>query len=572
MSVADNDGPQATNGRGSPDRQTPEPRQLPDDVLHLFCAELAHQRDFDSLFQCALVGKCLALPALTYLYRCHHLSPVRDGGSEAVALSQQALMVQKWSIMWRSIIASGLDMTLFPYCRYIKVLNLRDLQYLLEDDKFRGALTTKFFAGGMSRFKVMIEFPPKRGAKKRPARLDINTAINAIGEVLTQHTPTLEQISGNIQSSALINWAPRLPRLKSLELWQGQTLAESQAQAAIHENCPQFDALSFYTWEGEDVDEKLSGFIGGMKPHQLRYFEVISRSNVGAETCLSLNTQGESLKTLKLALKTSALEHLSLLKSCTALETLELEHIDVSTHPTDLEKTQNDVYHDMGEWLRACKSLTSLHFTGFPSAPPLVTPLLLDNDTNLCSLKVDWYAAAAHRDFHRALAHQPKLQSLSLSGMPETMGRDDVDTLIESLIQLKELRELKLTGVSDYFNDEHIISLAENLQHLEEVYFTGLSVGDAILPQVSTLKNLRRIDIAAMSSFTADGLLGFASKLGPGNKGIIVSVDAADMNTMLATEEIGVVRDVLLENVDGRLEYQPWRDPEVSDFEASDSE
>lgn len=49
-------------------------------------------------------------------------------------------MVQKWSILWRSIIASSLDATLFPYCRYIKTLDFRDLGNLLDDDKFKGKL------------------------------------------------------------------------------------------------------------------------------------------------------------------------------------------------------------------------------------------------------------------------------------------------------------------------------------------------------------------------------------------------------------------------------------------------
>lgn len=61
-----------------------------------------------------------------------------NGGNEAVPLPEQELVVYKWSILWRSIIASSLEKTLFPYCRYIRVLDLRDLTYLLEDPKFRG--------------------------------------------------------------------------------------------------------------------------------------------------------------------------------------------------------------------------------------------------------------------------------------------------------------------------------------------------------------------------------------------------------------------------------------------------
>lgn len=49
---------------------------LPDDILHLLCAELSDQGEFDTLFACALSSKRLAVPALTALYRygtCQHI-------------------------------------------------------------------------------------------------------------------------------------------------------------------------------------------------------------------------------------------------------------------------------------------------------------------------------------------------------------------------------------------------------------------------------------------------------------------------------------------------------------------
>lgn len=43
---------------------------LPDDILHLICIQLWHQRDFNTLFNCALSCKRLAEPAVANLYRC----------------------------------------------------------------------------------------------------------------------------------------------------------------------------------------------------------------------------------------------------------------------------------------------------------------------------------------------------------------------------------------------------------------------------------------------------------------------------------------------------------------------
>ncbi len=86
----------------------------------------------------------------------HDVAPVTSGVNEEVELSrlgkladtsfrermaQQEQIVRKWSRLWRSIILSSLDKTVFPYCRYIRALNFRDLRYLLEDSKFKGDIT-----------------------------------------------------------------------------------------------------------------------------------------------------------------------------------------------------------------------------------------------------------------------------------------------------------------------------------------------------------------------------------------------------------------------------------------------
>lgn len=73
------------------------------------------------------------------LYRSHHEAPIQGGGDDALGtpLAQRLLVTQRWSILWKSIIASSLDATLFPYCRYIKTLDFRDLGNLFGDEQFR---------------------------------------------------------------------------------------------------------------------------------------------------------------------------------------------------------------------------------------------------------------------------------------------------------------------------------------------------------------------------------------------------------------------------------------------------
>jgi hypothetical protein len=133
---------------------------LPDDILHVLCEELANQDQFDTLFNCACSSRVLAVPALTHLYRyvtvwnngnfelritdmsdsSHHSAPVRGGGDDLYGPTK-LLTIQRWSILWKSIIASALNATLFPYCRYIRNLDFRDLGYLLDEEQFRNKIS-----------------------------------------------------------------------------------------------------------------------------------------------------------------------------------------------------------------------------------------------------------------------------------------------------------------------------------------------------------------------------------------------------------------------------------------------
>lgn len=42
---------------------------LPDDIIFMVCSQLLLQKDFDTLFQCIVSSRKLAIPAATHLYR-----------------------------------------------------------------------------------------------------------------------------------------------------------------------------------------------------------------------------------------------------------------------------------------------------------------------------------------------------------------------------------------------------------------------------------------------------------------------------------------------------------------------
>ena len=306
----------------------------------------------------------------------------------------------------------------------------------------------------------------------------------------------------------------------------------------------------------EQADHQLATFFNGLRENTLESFEIISFSNIGVESFLALSCHRDSLTELKLSSLTSdSILALAMLKRCTALKVLHLEDLSGS----DFEVTHYEIFVEVIAWLHECKRLQEISLKRFTSAPALLTPLLLDNRTHLLKLAVEGYIMRDNREFHQALAHQETLESLWLGGDGEIVNRDDLDIFVESLSKLPRLRELSLRDVSDYFNDEHIRQLARNLPELEGLWTSGLGITDAIWKDMSRLRKLKRLDFAAMTSFSADGILQFISDLGPGNKGLVLVVMNADVGSNISDEEQAVIRETLATKLDGRWDFTLMR-------------
>lgn len=134
---------------------------LSGDVLLIILDCLKAQVDHNTLFQCALVSRWLAEPALAILYQLYDSSPAFGGGTEDESFRPRALdfsrvpslstiprnaaesaaTFRKWILMWRSIILSTSDgKTFLPYCDYIRYLDLDDFRELLTHTGFKGSL------------------------------------------------------------------------------------------------------------------------------------------------------------------------------------------------------------------------------------------------------------------------------------------------------------------------------------------------------------------------------------------------------------------------------------------------
>ncbi|KAK4494039.1 hypothetical protein PRZ48_015226 [Zasmidium cellare] len=535
---------------------------LPADLFHLLSAELSERLDFPTLYSCICAGKQLAnAGAINALYRISHYAPVKGGG-EGLPLAEQELTIQRWSILWRSITLSAFGKTIYPYCRHLRFLDLRDLGDLLDEDRFRGKIAKQFFQGELAKFHYVMQTPSKYG---RANRLDTKKIISAIGKEITQQAPLLEALSeptnSNILSTSLLDWAPKLPHLKSLDLWDGRALADESIRNLLHAHCPNLTDLRIYYSPNEDADHQLATFISGMQENTLNSFENISACHIGPETCLALNSHGKSLRSLKLGLSDEGVQALALLQGCTAVETLALASF---TPSVDLKATQNDVFLEIVEWLKNCRSLMDVSFYNFVSAPDLLLPVLLNKDISLQKLQVNategaMYVVKDHHDFHQALSQQKGLRSLLLRADPDPVTRDDLDILMDAFCSLKDLRELRLTRISDYFSDEHIGLIAQQLPNLEDLYIGGYGVSDAVFTHLTNLQNLKVVTFSGVTSFTEGGIMDFVEKLGEGNYGLTLSVDNADPESAISPESQDLIRDVIVTKLDGRFEYQLLR-------------
>lgn len=478
---------------------------------------------------------------------------------------------------------------MYPYVHYLRVLDLRDLHELLDDDKFRGKIYSNFFTGSVKQFDFIANANVATGTRMQRFRArgtNLRASIAAIGDQVVANAPMLEELTEpsvgehSILAPALPRWASQLGRLQSIELWDGKTLGYEKIRNLLHAHCPHLRRISVYQWSVEShcipldlmtahffnrrddkADGEMATFIRNMPQNALTDFENHAECGIGPETCLAFRMHSTSLAALTLALPEEGISSLGLLQSCTNIEKLKLTDL---RPPHDLQATQNDVFLDMISWLKECTKLREISLMDFVSAPAILTPVLNSDHIQLEDLQINardecMYVLRDHRDFHLAIGKQKRLRSLLLKADPEPLVPDERDILVKQICQLKDLRYLKLTKISEYFQDRHVHELSENLLMLEDLLVAGWGLGDACLKNLSNMGNLKTVTFNGISTFTADGLLEFIDSLSPGNQGLGLSIDSAATETALTTEAQELIRETLMNKVQGRFEYQLFR-------------
>lgn len=493
----------------------------------------------------------------------------------------QIRTASKWALLWKSLIRSSLGTTAYPYCLYIRSLDLRNLDSLLDDTHFRSSSLDVFFADEMSSFLIAQDTPIKPGQKKTRSgkgsyvRLNTASILDLVGESITQYVAdsaaregaivALEDISGNINTAALQKWASRLSKLKTLTLYDGSVLNEGVADV-INRYCPDFDDVMFCFCMRYNVDPDISAFFSALRPNSIRSFTAISAQGIGPETFLALNNHRSSLRVLKLhELKSNAIKNLSLLKGCEALEVLHLQDYESLVN---LKETENDVYLEVLAWLARCNRLQELRLHKLLCAPSILTELCLCNNIRLRKLELIGYPLVNSEDFHSAMSHQTGLESLILRADSEGAFKDDIDALVGSISQLTELRELDLCETSESFRSPEISRVASSLQKLEKFSFSGYDVTDTIWPSISGLRYLRALNAHAITSFSFDGLLNYVSMLQPTNQGLVLSVMCQALHHNLSDDDKTLIQESIEAKVGGRFEFVLFRESD-SDYDSN---
>lgn len=264
---------------------------------------------------------------------------------------------------------------------------------------------------------------------------------------------------------------------------------------------------------------------------------------LGPQSFQALSCHGESLNELSLTL--GKILKISLLTGCTNLVSVSL----AAECTTDLAILETVA------WLKKCEKLRSLTFKNFSGGAGWVAPIFLQNNIHLTSFKQNGFAVQNPQTLYTALANQTSLQSLWLTGDAHEWSRDP-DLLTESLSKLVNLTYLCLRQLSDFFDDRHIIQLASKLTKLEVWSSSAEMLTDAIWGKVAALKSLRSLELGGSLRFTASGILDFIENLGPGNKGLRLSVTYVDSSPGPAWEhDIPEVEQILIhERIDKKVE------------------
>ncbi|KAK4152852.1 hypothetical protein C8A00DRAFT_15882 [Chaetomidium leptoderma] len=465
---------------------------FPQEIWWLVAQEFASRRDFDGLYLCARLGPGMARMALPELYAIHDQSP---------AINAHILDIETSVCLWRSIVASSLGNTLFPYCCWIKALKLSNLQSHLEDlARNNPQLKAQFFEPPLEKLQI------RRG---RGGALNLEAIVIEVANMVTECI----RLSANQESKRagittlegpylptanLRTWVSSLSSLTTLAVRDGSVL-NSDVARAIRANCPAFREVECYFCRGTDVDEDLAGFLGTLKPNSLESFTIMSMNDIGGKTFKALCEHSRSLKTLSLlSLEWPVFGSLNELQHCLSLVSLKLEGApSARRYAWGTECKQ--VVEEVVQWLQKCAALEDLEFTVVPTSTTILAEVLKSPAINLTRLSLK--TSDLVNEFHASLRQQQRLQHLVVKITDEELleGSDERHMLLADAIACcHELREL---DTNELFTFEEVEHICASLPLLEDIVLNGELIDDFFLEPIAQLSKLKSLNIFGPSDF-----------------------------------------------------------------------
>ncbi|KAI1006222.1 hypothetical protein K3495_g1997 [Podosphaera aphanis] len=478
----------------------------------------------------------------------------------------QKLSEPKRIKLWKSIILSILDdETLFPYCLFIRSLDLEELKPLIRSKLYRpvGPLDSKYIAD--------IFHTSDLSQTEYTDSIDSLKIIELVGDSLISYickpnnsTANLKRIRWLVEKNdPLTRWISCLENLSTLVIRSPPNLED--LAKTISKKCPEFHTLVLLLTTTNQVfaepDQNYALFLKGLKKNTIREFAIeFFLSLEHFETFLALNHHAESLKKLKFRnLHISAADLLHLPSACQSLTSLQLNLVDLVD--PEMVQSDNGQFQTVVDWICSCRNLRELSL-GELHEKAILTEVCSKNWIRLQKLKIHTpIVIPDNEDFLRALTTQTKLEYLSFYMVfPVKYSLDDIHSFISPLSRLSKLRCLDLRSnrapflpTSSPLHMNTVIKLASFFPKLEEFAFTCEDATDRLWPAMACLHHLQSLTIEGSTSFSFHGILTFVGALPTLNKGFKLSIKEKYRNIRMTAEQIRIVKDLIRSRVGGYL-------------------
>ncbi|KAI0996778.1 hypothetical protein K3495_g11406 [Podosphaera aphanis] len=561
-------------------------KRLPVEILSMVFDHLEDTRDFKTLLTLGLTGKFLGQKALRSLYRIHEYSrifrqpdPFKEYFDEGFGIDFDEdfdllfddIHHLKIINFWESIILSSLGETIFPYCLFIRSLNLNSLESKIcpQTPWSYGALNSLYVR---NMFDEITRYMCEEHSVIHRQEI-VESVVDCIFRFTCKESGArvnLESLSWHPKKTIPERWISHISNLRTLGTSDRLSL---ELGKLISQSCPRFHTLhsstTYYTSAYIKAPSEITLFLNQLRQNTLRNLSICPMP-AGNEIIRSLNRQAESLKELRLeSIILIATKNLHRLNAYKTLTSLRLNFRKWNTEDiSEFRERKNGLFQAMVDWICSCRSLRKLFLVQLPGgiAIAIVTQVCRKDWIRLQTLYIHSLIQIEEReDFLRALSTQTMLEYLifdvevSLQSYCHLGDDPNFASLLGRLVNLKCLslqpnskyRNLPVDSAAPY-DENSIIDLVSYLPKLEEFTFQCRCATDAIWSALAKLKYLNYLNILARPCFFSfNGILEFVDALASTNKGLRIFIETPSI--YLSDEQTTEISLLLSRRVDGDI-------------------